>query len=233
VNPPNPPHAFVPYRLERHPESEMLRRGRAFYERMALRRSVRSFSSEPVPRDCIEWAVRAAGTAPSGAHRQPWRFVAVGDRETKRRIREAAEAEERQGYEGGRFPPEWLEALAPLGTDWRKEYLESAPWLVLCFREMYGIAPDGARRTNYYISESVGIACGLFIAAIHEMGLATLTHTPNPMHFLSRIVGAPENWKPYILFPVGYPAPDAVVPDLARKPLAEILTWAPPGTPGG
>lgn len=229
----NPPHPFVPYRLERYPEAEMLGRARAFYERMALRRSVRSFSSEPVPRECIEWAVRAAGTAPSGAHRQPWRFVALGDRETKRRIREAAEAEERQGYEGGRFPPEWLEALAPLGTDWRKEYLESAPWLVLCFREMYGIGPDGTRRTNYYISESVGIACGLFIAAVHEMGLATLTHTPNPMHFLSRIVGAPENWKPYILFPVGYPAPDAVVPDLARKPLAEILTWAPPAPPGG
>jgi iodotyrosine deiodinase len=233
MNPPSPPHAFVPYRLARHPEPEMLRRGRAFYEHMALRRSVRSFSSEPVPRECIEWAVRAAGTAPSGAHREPWRFVAVGDRDTKRRIREAAEAEERLGYEGGRFPPEWLQALAPLGTDWRKEYLESAPWLVLCFREMYGIGPDGARRTNYYISESVGIACGLFIAALHEMGLATLTHTPNPMHFLSRIVGAPENWKPYILFPVGYPAPDAVVPDLARKPLAEILTWSPPGTPGG
>lgn len=217
---------LIPYRQERLPEIEMLRRGREFFEQANLRRSVRFFSADPVPRECVEWAVRSAGTAPSGAHRQPWRFVAIGDPEIKRRIREAAEAEERLGYEGGRFPPEWLEALAPLGTDWRKEFLEVAPWIVVCFRELYGVGPSGTKVTNYYISESVGIACGLFIAALHAMGLATLTHTPNPMAFLSEILSVPENWKPYILFPVGYPAPDATVPDLKRKGLDEILRWA-------
>ena len=218
-------HPFIPYHRVRLSESETLRRGREFYEHMNRRRSVRFFSPDPVPRECIEWAVRAAGTAPSGAHRQPWRFVAVGDPEVKRKIREAAEAEERQGYEGGRFPPEWLEALAPLGTDWRKEFLDVAPWIVVCFREMYGVKPDGSKVTNYYISESVGIACGIFITALHTMGLATLTHTPNPMAFLSEILGRPENEKPFILFPVGYPAPDATVPVLKRKEPGEILTW--------
>jgi len=215
----------IPYRPARVSQAEMLRRGRDVYERMNRRRSVRFFSPDPVPRECIEWAIRCAGTAPSGAHRQPWRFIAVADRDVKRKIREAAEAEEREGYEGGRFPPEWLEALAPLGTDWHKEFLETAPWIVVCFREVYGLKPDGGKRTNYYISESVGIACGFLIAALHEMGLATLTHTPNPMGFLSEILGAPENWRPFILFPVGYPAEDAMVPDLKRKPLDEISKW--------
>ena len=219
------PVPMIPYRPARLPETEAIRRGRETFERMNRRRSVRFFSPDPVPRACIEWAVRCAGTAPSGAHRQPWRFVAVANPGVKRRIREAAEAEEREGYEGGRFPPEWLEALAPLGTDWHKAFLEAAPWLVVCFREVYGLKPDGAKLTNYYISESVGIACGFFIAALHEMGLATLTHTPNPMAFLGEILGAPPNWKPFILFPVGYPAEDAVVPDLARKPLEEISRW--------
>jgi len=217
---------FVPYRPTRHSTDESLRRGREFYEHMNRRRSVRFFSADPVPRECIELAVRAAGTAPSGAHRQPWRFVAVSDPALKREIRGAAEEEERQGYEGGRFPPEWLEALAPLGTDWKKEFLETAPWIVVCFRELYGIKPGGGRVTNYYISESVGIACGFFIAAVHAMGLATLTHTPNPMAFLGEILRVPENWRPFILFPVGYPAADATVPDLTRKDLGEILRWA-------
>jgi nitroreductase len=224
----NPKRRLVPYRAARLPEAEMERRGREFHAHMGTRRSIRYFSPDPVPRACIEWAVRTAGTAPSGAHRQPWRFVAVADPRVKREIREAAEAEERLGYEGGRFPPDWLEALAPLGTDWHKEFLEVAPWIVVCFREMYGVRRDGTKITNYYISESVGIACGLFIAAIHSMGLATLTHTPNPMAFLSEILGRPENEKPFILFPVGYPAADAVVPDLRRKELSEILTWIEP-----
>lgn len=218
-------HPFLPYRPPRLSPEESLRRGREFYESMNRRRSVRSFSPEPVARECIELAVRAAGTAPSGAHRQPWRFVAVSDPAVKRAIREAAEEEERLGYEGGRFPPEWLEALAPLGTDWRKEFLETAPWIVVCFRELYGVKPDGGRVTNYYISESVGIACGLFIAAIHGMGLTTLTHTPNPMAFLTEILRVPENWRPFIVFPVGYPSSDATVPDLKRKELDEILRW--------
>jgi iodotyrosine deiodinase len=218
-------HPFLPYRPPRPSLEETLRFGREFHERMGRRRSVRFFSPDPVPRECIELAVRTAGTAPSGAHRQPWRFVAVSDPDVKRAIREAAEEEERQGYEGGRFPPEWLEALAPLGTDWRKEFLEAAPWIVVCFRELYGVKPDGSRVTNYYISESVGIACGFFIAAIHSMGLATLTHTPNPMAFLSEILRVPDNWRPFILFPVGYPGADATVPDLKRKDLDEILRW--------
>ncbi len=183
------------------------------------------FAADPVPRTCVEFAIRAAGTAPSGAHRQPWRFVAISNPDVKRRIRAAAEEEERISYEGGRMPEEWLQALAPLGTDWRKEYLETAPWLVVCFREMYGLREDGTKVTNYYVPESVGIACGFFIAAIHSMGLATLTHTPSPMGFLCELLGVPENWKPFILFPVGHPAADAAVPDLVRKALGEISRW--------
>ncbi|RBQ13884.1 nitroreductase family protein [Spongiactinospora rosea] len=214
---------FIPYAPDRYPEAEMLARGREFFELVDGRRSVRAFSPEPVPRECIELAVRAANTAPSGAHQQPWKFVLVGDQETKKRIKEAAEIEERQNYEGGRLPAEWREALAPLETGSDKGYLEVAPWLVVCFAEKYGVAPDGSKRKHYYVNESVGIACGLFITALHSMGLCTLTHTPNPMAFLTEICGRPGNERPYILFPVGYPAPDVEVPDLARKSLAESL----------
>jgi iodotyrosine deiodinase len=219
------PARFVPYRPERLPESEMLRRARAFYGEMDRRRSVRDFSPDPVPREMIELAIRTASTAPSGAHRQPWRFVVVGDPATRREIRIAAEEEEHESYLGGRMPPEWLEALAPLGTSWEKPYLEIVPWIVVVFEEMWGIGPDGSKRKNYYPKESVGIACGLFIAALHLMGLATLTHTPSPMAFLSRILNRPPNEKPFILFPVGYPAPDAEVPDIRRKALEEVAVW--------
>jgi iodotyrosine deiodinase len=194
---------------------------------MAARRSVRDFSDEPVPRDLIETAIRAAGSAPSGANRQPWHFVAVDDPDLKRRIRVAAEREERDNYEGGRFPPEWLSALAPLGTTWEKPFLESAPYIVVCFREDHGVARDGSHVKNYYVAESVGIACGLFIAAVHLMGLVTLTHTPSPMGFLRTLLGRPANEKPYILFPVGYPAAGALVPDIPRKSLPDILSWNP------
>lgn len=216
---------FIPYHPERLPEDEMLRRGRAFYEEMDRRRSVRFFSPDPVPRELIELAIRIAGTAPSGAHKQPWRFVVVGDPEVKREIRIAAEAEEHESYVGGRMPPDWLEALAPLGTWWEKPYLETVPWIVVVFEELYEVLPDGGKRKNYYPKESVGIACGLFIAALHRMGLATLTHTPSPMAFLSRILQRPANEKPFILFPVGYPAPDCEVPDIRRKGLEEIAVW--------
>jgi nitroreductase len=227
-------HPFVPYHAGRLPAEEMLRRARAFHEEMDRRRSVRHFSGDPVPRELVELAIRAASTAPSGAHRQPWRFVAVSDAETKRRIRVAAEAEERESYEGGRMPPEWLEALLPLGTTWEKPFLETVPWIVIVFEEIYGLDGDGAKRKNYYVRESVGIACGLFITAIHQMGLATLTHTPSPMAFLSRILGRPANEKPFILFPVGYPADDAQVPDLHRKALEDVAVWdpKPPPEPG-
>jgi nitroreductase len=218
---------FVPYRPPRLPADEMLRRARAFFAEMDGRRSVRAFAPDPVPRELVELAIRTASTSPSGAHRQPWRFVAVADAAVKREIRVAAEAEERKSYEGGRMPPDWIEALAPFGTSWRKPYLEVAPWLIVVFEEVWGYGPDGRRRKNYYPKESVGIACGLFIAALHRMGLATLTHTPSPMAFLSRILGRPANERPFILFPVGYPAPDAEVPDLKRKDLDEIAVWVP------
>jgi iodotyrosine deiodinase len=218
-------HPFIPYRPERLPAEEMLRRARDFYEEMDRRRSVRFFSPDPVPRELIELAIRAASTAPSGAHRQPWKFVAVSDPAIKREIRIAAEAEEYQSYVGGRMPPEWLEALAPLGTHWEKPFLETVPWIVVVFEELYAVAPDGGKRKNYYPKESVGIACGLFLAALHRMGLATLTHTPSPMAFLSRLLERPANEKPFILFPVGYPALDAEVPDLKRKGLEDVAVW--------
>jgi iodotyrosine deiodinase len=216
---------FIPFQPERLPEEEMLRRAQDFYEEMDRRRSVRFFSADPVPRELIELAIRTASTAPSGAHRQPWKFVAVSDPAVKSEIRAAAEAEEHESYVGGRMPPEWREALEPLGTSWEKPFLETVPWLVVVFEETYGFGPDGERRKNYYPKESVGIACGFFIAALHRMGLATLTHTPSPMAFLSRILNRPANEKPFILFPVGYPAHDAEVPDLRRKGLEEIVVW--------
>ncbi len=219
-------HPFIPLQHERFDPEETKRRAEAFYELLDRRRSVRHFTDEPVPRELIETAIRTASTAPSGAHRQPWRFVVVGDPEIKRRIRVAAEAEERKSYEQ-RMPDEWLEALRPLGVDWHKPFLEIVPWIVVVFEELFGFYDDGSKRKNYYVRESVGIACGMFITALHQMGLATLTHTPSPMGFLREILGRPKNEKPYILFPVGYPAPDAQVPDLKRKPLEEVSLWDP------
>jgi nitroreductase len=218
---------FVPLVFERIPVEESAARGRALFEELNRRRSVRHFSSDAVPRELIELAIATASTAPSGAHRQPWRFVAVSDAEIKRKIRVAAEHEEKISYEGGRMPPEWLEALAPLGTGWQKPYLETVPWLVVVFEELYGVGADGSHRKNYYVKESVGIACGLFVAALHRMGLATLTHTPSPMGFLSEILGRPKNEKPFILFPIGYPAPGAEVPDIQRKALGEVAIFDP------
>jgi iodotyrosine deiodinase len=216
---------FLPYAAPLLDDAEREERGRRFLEAMRSRRSVRDFAATPVPRELVETAIRAAALAPSGANRQPWTFVVVDDPELKRRIREAAEAEERLSYEGGRMPPEWLEALAPLGTDWRKPFLETAPYLVVVFRQDHGVAADGTKTRNYYVAESVGIACGFFIAALHSMGLATLTHTPSPMGFLRTLLKRPENEKPYILFPVGYPAADATVPDIAKKSFEAIVQW--------
>ncbi|MGI9458007.1 MAG: nitroreductase family protein [Aeoliella sp.] len=215
----------VPYCPQRLSETNTLERARTFYDSMSSRRSVRDFSDDPVPRQLIELAIETASSAPSGANRQPWKFVAVSNQESKHAIRIAAEAEERAFYEGNRSSPEWLEALAPLGTDWRKPFLESAPWLVVVFEETYGLAEDGTKRKNFYVKESVGIACGMFIAALQNMGLATLTHTPSPMDFLANILGRPANEKPYILFPIGYPALNARVPDIERRPLEEVAVW--------
>ena len=191
---------------------------------MATRRTTRHFSSDPVPREAIEEAIRTAGTAPSGAHQQPWTFVAVSDPELKQRIRDAAEREEYENYHG-RMPSEWLQALAPLGTDEHKSHLTDAPWLVVVFRKSYGVNADGSKRPHYYTQESVGIATGFFIAAVHMMGLVTLTHTPNPMGFLSELLERPPNEKAYLILPVGYPTPDAKVPDIERLPLSAIATW--------
>lgn len=217
---------FIPYRPERLEPDETLSRGRSFLEHMDLRRSVRAFSPDPVPREAIELAIRTASTAPSGAHQQPWTFVAISDPQIKRRIRLAAEEEEKRSYQG-RMSAEWLEALGPLGTDWHKPFLEVVPWIVVCFEQVHGTWPDGRARKHYYARESVGIACGLFICALHTMGLATLTHTPSPMGFLAEILGRPRNERPFVLFPIGYPAPDAIVPDLQRKPVRDVAVWNP------
>ena len=194
---------------------------------MLTRRTVRHFSNEPVPHDLLDEAIAIAGSAPSGANLQPWQFVVVRDPDVKRQIRMAAEHEERAFYEQ-RAPAEWLEALAPLGTDWRKEFLETAPCLIVVFRIDYGIRRDenGEERhiKHYYAGESVGIACGFLLAALHIAGLATLTHTPSPMGFLASILGRPKNEKPFLLIPVGFPESDAAVPSISKKPLEEIRT---------
>lgn len=203
----------------------MLERGHRFQGEMDGRRSVRMFSADPVPRELIELAIMTGSTAPSGAHQQPWTFVAVGDPEVKRQIRIAAEEEERQSYQGGRMPAEWLAALALLGTDWHKPFLENAPWIVVLFEQVHGWFPDGSVRKHYYARESVGIACGLFVAAVHQMGLVTLTHTPSPMGFLTTILRRPKNERPFVLLPVGYPADDCEVPDISRKSLDEVASF--------
>ncbi|MCL1598831.1 MAG: nitroreductase family protein [Actinomycetia bacterium] len=195
----------------------------AVYEEMNARRSVREFSDAPIPRTIVETAIRCASTAPSGAHQQPWTFVLIGDPEMKRRIRIAAETEERENYEGGRLPPHWKQDLEPLGTDWQKPFLETVPWIVVVFEQRYGIRPDGSRQHHYYVKESVGIACGMFVDALHRMGLSTLTHTPSPMAFLRELLGRPDNERPFILFPIGYAADDCEVPDLERKPLEQVM----------
>ena len=217
---------FIPYRPTRHDPAEMRRRAEDFYHHLDSRRSVREFSDEPVPRELVEYAIRTASTAPSGAHRQPWRFVVIGDPEIKRKIRIAAEEEEKKSYED-RMPDDWLEALKPFGTDWRKPFLEIVPWIVVAFEELYGFDEDGNKRKNYYVRESTGLACGMFISALHNMGLSTLTHTPSPMGFLREILGRPKNERPYILFPVGYAAADVEVPDLRRKELDEVAIFDP------
>lgn len=207
---------FEPY----HPGADPEEAARRFYEVQRQRRSVREFSTRPVPRGVIEWCVRAAGSAPSGANKQPWRFVCVSDRALKGRIREAAEAEEREFY-ARRATPEWLADLAPLGTDPSKPFLEAAPWLIVVFK----LARTDEGGHVYYLNESVGIATGMLIAAIHHAGLVTLTHTPSPMGFLHTVLGRPEHERPFLLLPVGYPAEGCRVPAIGRKPLGEIAVF--------
>jgi len=217
---------FIPLPGYRECEpAEMRARATEFAREMGKRRTVRDFSARPVPRALIEDCLRAAGSAPSGANQQPWHFVAVSDPAVKRRIREAAEAEEREFY-AHRAPPEWLEVLQPLGTDASKPFLETAPWLIAVFIRRFARLPNGGKCKHYYTDESVGLATGLLLAAIHTAGLVSLTHTPSPMKFLNEILGRPKDLeRPFLLLVVGYPAPDAKVPDIARKPLAEIATF--------
>lgn len=207
-----------------YPIDEMLRRSGDFYVDMRRRRTIRQFSDRPVPREVIENCLRAAATAPSGANMQPWKFVVVSEPQIKRRIREAAEREEHDFYTR-RAPPEWLEALAPLGTDEHKPYLETAPYLIAVFVERYGLLPDGRKLKHYYAVESVGIATGILITALHHAGLAMLTHTPSPMRFLSRILERPRNESPFLILVVGYPAPEAVVPKIDKRSLEEIAVF--------
>jgi nitroreductase len=207
-----------------YPPGDMLARARDFADEMQRRRTVRDFSDRPVPRAVIEECLRAAGSAPSGANQQPWHFVAISGPEVKQRIRAAAEAEEREFY-GHRAPPEWLEALAALGTDANKPFLETAPWLIAVFIRRFERLPDGTKRKHYYTDESVGLATGLLLAAVHHAGLVSLTHTPSPMKFLNEILGRPKDLeRPFLLLVIGYPATNATVPDISRKPLSEIAT---------
>lgn len=211
-----------PYHRPRLPQPEMRAALRAFVDTLKLRRTVRDFSADPIPDDLLTLAIDAANSAPSGANMQPWTFVIVRDPEVKKRIRVAAEEEEYENYHG-RMPEEWLRALAPLQTDWRKEFLEIAPVLIVVFKHDYGIAEDGRRITHYYVNESVGIACGFLLAALNAAGLATLTHTPSPMGFLREILNRPKNEKPFLLIPVGYPADGCRVPDITKKPVGDVL----------
>ncbi len=216
---------FVPHTEYReYPVEEMRKRAYSFYEDMKRRRTVRDFSNQPVPREIIEDCIKTAGTAPNGANKQPWHFAVVSDPEIKKEIREAAEEEEREFYEH-RATDEWLEALAPLGTDQNKPFLENAPYLIAIFSESYGIKEDGEKETHYYVKESVGIATGMLITAIHNAGLASLTHTPSPMGFLNEILNRPKNERPFLLLVVGYPREDVKVPDITKKPLEEICSF--------
>ena len=207
-----------------YPPEEMASRARHFNEDLQRRRTIRDFSDRPVSRAVIEDCLRTAGSAPSGANMQPWHFVAVSDPELKRKIRVAAEAEEEEFY-SGRAPQDWLDALAPLGTDEKKPFLETAPYLVAVFTQRYGLLPDGGQVKHYYATESVGIATGMLISAIHNAGLVSLTHTPSPMGFLNELLERPVNEKAFLLLVVGYPADDAVVPEISRKPLDAYTTF--------
>lgn len=214
----------IPFYSEEFTEAEMLLRAGKYYSELSARRSVRHFSDRPVAKEIIEQLILSAGTAPSGAHKQPWKFCAISSEEIKRKIRIAAEEEEQANY-SSRMSEQWLKDLAPLGTDTNKEFLEIAPWIIVVFKEAYEIGTLEEKLTNYYVNESVGIACGMLISAIHNAGLVTLTHTPSPMNFLSNILKRPKNERPFLLLPVGYAAKNSLVPDVERKTLSQITEF--------
>ncbi len=216
--------SFIPYNSLHYSEDETLTRSEAYYHYMEKRRSLRDFSDRPVPKEVIENIILCASTAPSGAHKQPWTFCVVADPVIKSAIRKAAEEEEYTNYHG-RMSEEWLKDLAPFGTDWEKPFLEIAPYLIVVFKKSYDLTPDGKQAKNYYVTESVGLAAGFLLAAIHQAGLVALTHTPSPMNFLQKILERPENERPFLLIPVGYPADDAQIPDIQRKVKEDVLFW--------
>lgn len=215
---------FTTYTRELVPAQEMVQRSADFLQWMDTRRTVRDFSNKEVPKEVIENLIRTASTAPSGAHKQPWSFCAVSNAAIKKAIRVAAEEEEYESY-NGRMPAEWLDDLLPLQTDWHKEFLEVAPWLIIVFKKIYEPGDNGKKKNNYYVQESVGLACGFLLSAIHNAGLVALTHTPSPMNFLSKILNRPEHEKPFLLIPVGYPADECLVPQLSRKPLEDVADF--------
>jgi len=215
---------FSPYQASKLSPEQSRLAATSFETFMDQRRSVREFSSAPVDRSVIESIIRVASSAPSGAHKQPWTFCAVSNAEVKSSIRQAAEKEEYENYHG-RMSEEWLADLKAFGTDWEKPFLEVAPWLIVIFKKAYDLNPDGSKSKNYYVNESVGIAAGFLISAIHQAGLVTLTHTPSPMNFLQTVLGRPANERPFLLLPVGYPSDDAEVPVLKRKSLAEMAKF--------
>ncbi len=212
------------YKGEQLSEEEVQKRSTAFFQFMDKRRSVRFFSEQPVPKVIIENLIKTASSAPSGAHKQPWTFCVISNPSVKSEIRKAAEKEEYLSY-NGRMSEEWLDDLKAIGTDWHKPFLERAPYLIIIFKKAYDFNEDGGKSKNYYVNESVGIAAGFLITAIHQAGLATLTHTPSPMNFLEKILNRPKNERAFLLLPVGYPTADATVPDLERKDLEEISVW--------
>ncbi len=213
---------FITLRYHQPAEDQLIIQSEDFYQKMKRRRSVRHFSDREVPEAVIQNIVMTAGSAPSGAHKQPWTFCVIRDPDIKAKIKEAAEKEEFENYHG-RMSEEWLKDLEKFDTDWHKDFLTTAPYLIVIFRKVYDIENDGSKSKNYYVSESVGIAAGFLIAAIHMAGLVTLTHTPSPMNFLQEILGRPENEKPFLLLPVGYPTDGAMVPDISRKHINEVL----------
>jgi nitroreductase len=216
-------HPFIPYEGLNFSIEESQERSSEYYNFMDKRRSVRHFSDKPIPKEVIEKLIMTASSAPSGAHKQPWVFCAVSDPEIKKKIRIAAEEEEYKSYHG-RMSQEWLDDLKPMGTDEHKPFLEIAPWLIIVFKKPYDIV-DGEKKQNYYVAESVGLASGFLLTAIHNAGLVSLTHTPSPMKFLQKVLNRPENEKPFLLIPVGYPAENAEVPDIHRKPADEVIVY--------
>ena len=217
-------HPFIPYDPVHFAEAEMIKRSKEFYEFMDRRRSVRDFSNEDVPEEVIRNIIQTASTAPSGAHKQPWTFCVVRNTELKHRLRLLAEEEEKKNY-AGRMSDRWIKDLEPLGTNEVKEFLDIAPWIIVVMKKSYDLDSDGGKTNNYYVNESVGIACGFLIAAIHNAGLVTLTHTPSPMNFIAKALDRPEEEKPYLLLPVGYPKKGCKVPDLKRKTYDEVAIY--------